>query len=398
MKRRYYNRTEMARNYAQKIMDDPAHPGLFLAAPRRTGKTTFMKEDLAPALREAGAEVIYVDLWADKKEDPATLINRAIQGAVDRNLGAIAKLAKKSGLSKVSVGGVEIDTSTIGHTGGATIAEALATLSDSLGKPIALIIDEAQHAVTTANGNNALFALKAARDELNSSEHHGLRLICTGSSRDKLAMLRNSKDQAFYNAPLVTFPHLDKQYIAWFCANAALSFPLDPHMVWEKFQAVDYRPEALLAAKKEIEFEMFASAEQLNQSFAEKVDLHTKEMTDSTLAAIRSLTPIQAAVLKVMAIEGKDYAPFEAASTPKYVAMLIRDGMSEEEAKQAAYSGNVQQALSALQEKALIWKADRGVYAIEEQGIVEVLANAGLIPGTEPSDNATQPGPSGRWY
>ena len=31
--------------------------GVFLAAPRRTGKTTFMREDLAPALSEKGALV-----------------------------------------------------------------------------------------------------------------------------------------------------------------------------------------------------------------------------------------------------------------------------------------------------------------------------------------------------
>ena len=61
-----------------------------------------------------------------------------------------------------------------------------------------LIVDEAQHAITSDAGADALFALKAARDELNSSAHHGLRVVATGSNRDKLAMLRNSKDQAFF--------------------------------------------------------------------------------------------------------------------------------------------------------------------------------------------------------
>jgi predicted AAA+ superfamily ATPase len=36
--------------------------GIFIGAPRRTGKTTFMREDLAPALTAMGAYVIYVDL------------------------------------------------------------------------------------------------------------------------------------------------------------------------------------------------------------------------------------------------------------------------------------------------------------------------------------------------
>ncbi|MEX5618452.1 ATP-binding protein, partial [Pseudomonas syringae] len=85
-----------------------------------------------------------------------------------------------------------------------------------------LMIDEAQHAITTEAGVAALFALKAARDELNSSRHHGLRIVCTGSNRDKLAMLRNSKDQAFFGASMVPFPTLDQNYIDWLCANIDL--------------------------------------------------------------------------------------------------------------------------------------------------------------------------------
>jgi hypothetical protein len=73
-----------------------------------------------------------------------------------------------------------------------------------------------------------LFALKAARDELNSSEHFGLRIVATGSNRDKLAMLRNSKDQAFFGAPLVAFPALDAGYIQWFCKGVGLAGPLEP--------------------------------------------------------------------------------------------------------------------------------------------------------------------------
>jgi hypothetical protein len=57
---------------------------------------------------------------------------------------------------------------------------------------------------------NALFALKAARDELDSSAHHGLRIVATRSHRDKLVMLRNSKEQAFFGAHLLNFPPLGK--------------------------------------------------------------------------------------------------------------------------------------------------------------------------------------------
>lgn len=44
--------------------------GLLLAAPRRTGKSTFLREDLRPLLEEKGALVLYADLWEDRQADP----------------------------------------------------------------------------------------------------------------------------------------------------------------------------------------------------------------------------------------------------------------------------------------------------------------------------------------
>ena len=38
---------------------------------------------------------------------------------------------------------------------------------------------------------------------------------------------------------------------------------------------------------------------------------------------------------------------------------------------------NVQQALTALQEKALVWRASRGVYALEDIALRDLLAQAG---------------------
>jgi hypothetical protein len=135
------------------------------------------------------------------------------------------------------------------------LTTALAALSDESKKIIVLMIDEAQHAITTDEGVAALFALKAARDELNSSKHHGLRIVCTGSNRDKLAMLRNSKDQAFFGASMVQFPTLDQDFINWFCANIDLAYPLDPSNVFELFKESGYRPELLGAAADEIRFD-----------------------------------------------------------------------------------------------------------------------------------------------
>ncbi|MNR60676.1 hypothetical protein D3C85_1822210 [compost metagenome] len=41
----------------------------------------------------------------------------------------------------------------------------------------------------------------------------------------------------------------------------------------------------------------------------------------------------------------------------------------------------VQQALIALQDKNLVWKASRGVYAVDEQVIVDIVRADGLLEG-----------------
>lgn len=80
--------------------------GLFLAAPRRTGKSTFLREDLRPLLMERGVIVIYADLWKNREVDPGEVIASAIKEEMLKHKGVVARLAKSAGVDKVSVGGL----------------------------------------------------------------------------------------------------------------------------------------------------------------------------------------------------------------------------------------------------------------------------------------------------
>jgi hypothetical protein len=86
-----YPRTTLADELVHQLQGKTAfgdaHNGLFLAAPRRTGKTTFLRGDLCPALERAGVVVVYVDLWADAARDPGVLIADAIGRALQPHLG-----------------------------------------------------------------------------------------------------------------------------------------------------------------------------------------------------------------------------------------------------------------------------------------------------------------------
>lgn len=380
-----FQRPKLANRLAKQILvigvGSAASSGVFLAAPRRTGKSTFVREDLRPALEAEGALVVYADLWANPTADPGNVMVNAIRTTLVSNDGVVLRLAKSAGMDKIKVGSVSFDLDRVGLGKDVSVTEALVALSDETKKIIVLVIDEAQHAITTEAGVSALFALKAARDELNSSQHHGLRVVCTGSNRDKLAMLRNSKDQAFFGAPLVNFPMLGKDYIEWFCQKVDLPFQLDPEQVWPLFVEAGYRPEVIGAAADRFRFDFEVDVETGPDKFAEEVGRLTDEMNQVQLGVIQSLTPIQSSVLRVMATARENYAPFETATMEKYRKAMTQAGLAADDIK--ADVPGVQQALIALQEKKLVWKAARGVYAIEEQSIFDLLKASGQLDELE---------------
>ena len=369
-----FKRTELANEVADKILftspTSASSSGLFLAAPRRTGKSTFLREDLRPQLEAKGALVLYVDLWENRQTDPGDAIVNAIRTELAKHDGVIKRLVKSTGLDKISIAGTSFTLDRLGLAQGISLSAALSALSDDVQTPIVLVIDEAQHAITTEGGTNALFALKAARDELNSTRHKGLRVVATGSNQDKLAMLRNSKEQAFFGAPLVRFPSLGRDYVKWFCAHADLGASIDPDVVFDLFSKASFRPEILGAAADTLRFAFGVEKKDIASRFYEEVQLEIDSTNKEAMRVIHSLTPLQSAVFLVLAKAGPDYAPFEAKTM-----VLYQGSMSSisPESDVAPDLSNVQQALVALQEKGLVWKAARGVYAMEDTSLGELL-------------------------
>lgn len=238
--------------------------GLFLAAPRRTGKSTFLREDLVPECQARGWLAVYVDLWADKEKDPADLISSAIAGALVPFEKGIRKLAKNIGIEKLSfLRTLSWDFTKPQLPAGATLTQALELLHSAAEKTVVLVIDEAQHALTTEAGVNAMFALKAARDQLNQGregEGSGLRLVFTGSNRDKLAHLVLGKSQPFFGSSITPFPLLGKAftqaYTVYLNGLLAKTNQFNAADIDEAFELVGRRPEMLRTIIGEVALEL----------------------------------------------------------------------------------------------------------------------------------------------
>ena len=339
-----------------------AHNGLFLAAPRRTGKSTFLQGDLRPALQAAGVVVVYVDLWADVRRDPGGLIAEAIARALQPQLGLVARTARKAGLDKVKLGGLEVDTSKIGKMDGLTLTEALRLLHESAGRPVALIVDEAQHALTSEAGEAAMTALKSARDQLNRPGSVNLMLVMSGSDRDKLLRLVNTAGAPFYGSQVQRMPPLGQDFIAHVAALIEAQrpelHPVDQSLLQRAFETFGYRPQFFMAALGQV----LSPLATLNGRFepalveaARQQQVHDEAQMESEY---HGLKPTEQVVLWRMLEQGPRYRPYDAEALRFY----------RSKTGHPVSVAQAQKALEALRQRmpALVWKSVRGEYALQD--------------------------------
>lgn len=350
--------------------------GLFLAAPRRTGKSTFIKSDLVPVAQERGWLVVYTDLWENKQLDPGYLIETAVVHALRENQGRFRKAFQAIGVKKITLhNSISFDVSDEELPAGATLTDALTTLSKATGKLVLLIVDEAQHALNTERGVNAMFGLKAARDALNlGASTPGIRMVFTGSSRDKLAQLVLGREQPFFGAAVTDFPLLGDDFVAAYTAERneklAPNNALKVEDMKRAFAMVGHRPEMLGELVNKVAAELGEGAN-LGEMLEEGALRRQAGVFAEYEAVYDPLSPLQKAVLIAMARATVNQQPFAAFSKVTRTAIGEEAQALGGEPEPSAQA--VQRALEALRSKQLIWKSGRGAYALEDNGIIEWL-------------------------
>ena len=381
--RRHQLATALAQDLAGESLVDYSS-GMFLAAPRRTGKSTFLNNDFIPECVQRGWLPVYVDLWSDRDAAPAQLISGAIGTALARFEGALARTAKKAGVDKINLlRTLSWDFTRPQLPAGTTLAQALSVLHQVSGQMVVLIIDEAQHALNSEDGLNAMFALKAARDHLNRGDRpDGLRLVFTGSSRDKLANLVLKSKQPFFGASITPFPLLGREYVEFITAlwnrRLADSNQFKVEDLAYAFELVGRRPEMLNKLLAEVSVGL-GEAGNLGELLRNGALNHQAGVWSDYESAWNELTPLQQAVLEVMAERTLGRQPF----SPFTEQTLVEVSRKLEQAQAVANvnTANVQKALDALRDKELVWKANRGEYALEDTAMAEWLARDQAVAG-----------------
>lgn len=229
--------------------------GVFLSGIRRVGKTTFLRQDLIPALESRGALVIYVDLWSDRGKSPAVLVHEAVRATLrELQTPGAALLRRLKGLSIGVAGlsfGFQVDS--LGERGGATLAQAFEELVARARTDVVLIVDEVQQALASEDGYNMLHADKATRDAVNTRPDMPghLFFIGTGSHKSLITDMAIRRSQPFTGAVAAPYEVLGKDFVQWQLERVAASGKVvlpSLEVAWQGFQQTGHRPEELLKA------------------------------------------------------------------------------------------------------------------------------------------------------
>lgn len=363
----HFSRQELARQLADallgKALFGDAPNGLFLAAPRRTGKSTFLQADLKPELESRGVVVVYLDLWADQRRDPGELIAEAVGRALEPHLGVIARTAKQAGLENVSIAGwLKIDTGKIGKVDGTTLPDALRVLHETAKAPIALIIDEAQHALTSAEGETAMAALKSARDQLNRPDDVRLMLVMSGSDRDKLLRLVNTNGAPFYGSQIQRMPELGRDFIAHIAglieAQRPDLKPVDTEALYAAFQSFGSRPQFFMDALGRVLSPLSGIVGRFEPAVLEAAQQRRQDDEAQMESEFLGLKPLEQAVLWRLLEQGQRFRPYDGEALRFYQQKIGKKVSAQQ----------VQNALETLRQRspALIWKSARGEYSVDD--------------------------------
>lgn len=371
-----FNRPQLAAQMAQQllhpgVLDEAFRSGLFLSGMRRIGKTTFLLNDLIPALEKAGALVIYVDLWTDPQANPAKLVHATVRQTLSDLLtpasGLLQKLKQIKGADIDAFGfkfGFKLDS--LGQTDGPTLAQALTEVVDQAKTDVVLIVDEVQHAMTSEDGNQMLFALKAARDAINQRPDTPGHLIFigTGSHRALVNELTARRTQAFSGAASAAYPVLGEDYVAFLLDRLAQEGvkPLPSRLAaTQAFKTLGNRPEDLLRALKQLTLSLppGGDADAILPVIASTMRSMAAEVE---LAKVEGMGGLAKAIFeKIAATHGDAKGLFTVAAAAEYSKTIGREVRVEE----------IQPAANELLAANLIMRRGHGLYGVTDPSVQE---------------------------
>ncbi len=206
----HYSRAALAAQIIAMFESGLSSSFIFFA-PRRMGKTEFLRKDIQPIAEANGWNVFYFS-FLDAADNPTVKFRRALEqylnshGLMKKIKSAVKKIAKVSaGVSKISAG-VEFNKSESIDL--VDIKELFGALAKS--EKTLLLMDEVQVLALSSKNDIFVASFRTALDMYKDN----LKVIFTGSSQAGLRkMFSQAKAPFFHFGQNLTFPELDRGFI-----------------------------------------------------------------------------------------------------------------------------------------------------------------------------------------
>ena len=351
-------RPQLAKRYLALLQAGPV-VSTTIFAPRRTGKTVFLRKDLTPAAEAAGFTVAYVDLWQTRLNPGIAIVRGLEEALIPKTLAQKAlhklqepvKKVKASGSAGELKGAIEVEMGDAKKevTELALRIEELVVKLVSK-KKLLLLIDEAQE--LARNKENELMAM-ALRTAITKNSDK-LRVVFTGSSRTQLAHVFSNSNAPLFSvgATVQEFPRLGRELVEFAAEKfqAASGRTLDFATGWAAFQEFHQQPEPFLSAV--VAMLMDPSLTFKRAVAIEKAEQDKEENHEGTWA---SLDAMQRQLL-LLFVNDPQTKPFGKTALAKLAKALGVPSLAP---------ADVQYSLNSLKAKTIISKAPGGVHTFE---------------------------------
>ena len=214
----HFPRTALAEQLFTTLSAGPVQ-AVSLFGPRRTGKTQFLLQDLAPLAEARGHRVVYASLWQTIDYPLGILLyefDLALREGsfLSRLKSAAGDISPKFKLkAPFGAGEVEIDLSSAKNKAPESHLLLLDQYCEKLAsdaKPALLLFDEFQEVARAKDAEPLIAALRTALDK----RKHGLIAVFTGSSQEGLRRVFTTRQAPFFRfAQPLDLPALDEDFV-----------------------------------------------------------------------------------------------------------------------------------------------------------------------------------------
>lgn len=347
--------------------------GVFVFSPPKTGKTTFLREGLAPTLRDSGWEPVLVEMFPEADTDPrerleTTIVDalRACDAMIETPMGAY-RMGRPDGEQAT----LQDDANWTLLPPDVSLVEALSTLQMTLGRPLVLMIDDAQHLLSASSGLRALEALQLARDKLVDLQgRYGLSVVFAINSLERLRQFTSDSEIPFHDCPVGPSPAFPAEGFSQAFTdhiNARLmpDNRFSAREVMRVFELVGRRPDLLWKVVRRVGLDA-GRAPELGVMLDQGLGVLPREERFMTRETYQSLPSLQRSILLSMSqaiYRGSRIEPWSEGNRVRLARMTGVDSVDDDA---------LEQAIADLVERGFVWHAqEANRYGLESAVIAE---------------------------